>query len=266
MKTHLKTQLVLTLAAVFTAAQADILAQWTFASNLNATTTASDVTASALGDSGTLSTAVARSGGNGIEVDGSNYTDGNALNNINGSDSGGAVGRAFARFFTDLDNDYFSFNITLDPETNYQLDNVQFDAGFRADGPNRMRVQYSLASDFSNPVTIGEGAGWLDNPTTGLDYGPDADSEGVVGLPSLGVVKPTGSSFSWNRFDNAGGSAPISDTVYFRVQATGSLETDADATFYLDNITVEGSVIPEPGTLVLLGVALAGLVLFRRRR
>ena len=258
--------IIVGLAAAFTAAQADMLAQWTFASDLNPTSTAPDVTASALGDSGTLSTAVARSGGNGIEADGSNYTGGNALNDINGSDSGGADGRAFARIFGDLDADYFSFNITLGPGTNYQLDNVQFDAGFRSGGPNHMRVQYSLASDFSNPVTIGEGAGWLDDPTTGLDYGPDADSDAVAGLPSLGVVQPGGSNFSWNRFDNDGGGAPISDTVYFQVQATGSTLTNSDATFYLDNITVEGSVIPEPGTLALLGMAIGLLFYFRRRR
>ncbi|MCC5849081.1 MAG: PEP-CTERM sorting domain-containing protein [Verrucomicrobia bacterium] len=244
-------------------AQADIiLAQWTFASNMNATTAASDVTASAVTLVATTTNGP-YSSATGINLDGSSYVDGNAINRSTWSGEGG---RAFGRVFNDLDEHYFAFSITLDPGTNYQLKNVQFDAGFRTDGVNHMRVQYSFSSDFSNPVTIGEGAGWLEDPTTGLDYGPDADFNGIEGLPSLGVQRPgAGSAFSWNRFNNDGGNVAISDTVYFRIQGAGSTGTDADANFYIDNVTI--TAIPEPSTLVLLGiVGVAGLIGLRRRR
>jgi hypothetical protein len=243
-----------------------VLAQWTFDSDLNVTTTASDVSASALTRVNTNDVNGTLSGGDGVNPDGSSYVNGDAINDPNSwSSDATASQRAFGRVFDNIDDDYFAFDITLDPGASYQLTNVQFDAGFRSGGPNHIRVQYSLASDFSNPVTIGEGAGWLNTATTGLDYGPAADVAAIPGLPSLGVVQPSPAQFSWNRFENPAGNAPISGNVYFRVQAEGSTLVNGDANFYLDNITV--TAVPEPSTCAaLFGLMALGFVAWRRRR
>lgn len=217
----------------------EILAQWTFADDLEASKTADGVTASALATSPGLSQPAKTSIKEGITPDGSSY--GGAGNNraLHNQDWSGHQGRVFARVFKNLDQDYYSFEITLEPDTRLQMVSLQFDAGFRAGGPNRIRVQYSLNQDFSDPVTLGEGAGWLRTSVTGLNYGPEAEREGVPGLPSLGVPKPTDTHFSWNRYTHTPTKAILEGTVYFRIQASGSTLENSDANLYLDNITIE---------------------------
>ena len=50
-------------------------------------------------------------------------------------------------------------------------------------------------------------------------------------------------------------------TAVFRIYLASG---DSGTFFHLNDVEV--SVIPEPGTLVLMGVALGSLLLFRRRR
>jgi MYXO-CTERM domain-containing protein len=239
---------------------ADVLAQWTFASDLSPTTVATGASASAFGNSATL-TAGPFSSGPGPHVDGSSYVGGQPFL------SGGAAdlpnnqdGRTFGRPFNNLDTAYHHFSITANDQS-FALGSIGFDVGWRSGGGNEMRVQYSFSSDFSNPVTIAHMAGYTASADVdGLGVGPvDLDT----GLPTIGVPSVSGSSsFSWNRYVfGINDTLAQGETVYFRIQGAG--QTTGNANIHMDNITV---AIPEPSTYAaifgLLGLGLA----FRLRR
>ncbi|MCC5849155.1 MAG: PEP-CTERM sorting domain-containing protein [Verrucomicrobia bacterium] len=256
---------------------ADMIAAWRFDSNLNADFTAPGVTASAVGRiPGAFSDGFNRSGNTGFREDTEDYPNGLPINDttISGALSGNN-GYVFGRPHVNLEENAFTFHLGLDENFNLPLNTIEFDFVLRNRAGDHFRLDYSLSSDFSNPVTLGEAAGFLtqqqfDDTQTGLGVGIEADAGngGISGIPSLGMMEVNNDQrFSANRFNfDLPANVSGGDTIYFRLHVGGSLsDNDAAAGVWLDNIVV--TAIPEPGTLMLLGIAgIAGLIGFRRRR
>jgi hypothetical protein len=248
----------------------DTVAQWDFSSNLAATHLGTNVSDASDVDNTIVNPQNdGRSGGDGISVDGADYGTGQPLNNTGGSTSG----RVFARFFEDIDSDAFEFSVTIEDGFALNLQDVTFDAGHRNGGLDELRVVYATESDFSDQVIIGGGGAGMGNRDGDLDagYGTDVDDTamGYGDDGNFNVLRPSGNNFSWNRYvnDDLDGTEGqgLSGTVYFRVYAGGGKQNnDSDDTFYLDNITVRGDVVPEPATMAMLGIG--GLAALLRRR
>ena len=126
-------------------------------------------------------------------------------------------------------------------------------------------VYRDYANDFANTfATAGNGALWLEltlHPSTflngtGTDIGTGSDKgTGVADLDATGGLAMT--NFDTNT--RIGGS-DVTFTSDF--QPDGNLP----AKNLTGNITLRGNTIPEPGSLALLGLGLAGLSFAQRRR
>lgn len=250
--------------------RADVIAQYTFVTDLNPTTVGADIaSASALGGLNDGSFAISRSSTTpSIALDGTTYPSMSPINNS--TNTGGPTGVAFGRRFQSGSGDtfqhYYAFDLTV--TTGYQLDltSVVFDLGLRSQGPNAIKVEYSTTSDFSaGVVKIGEGAGYNVTAQNFLGYGTGG---------TLGVTPATISSDNyagWNRYTNntnLAGNESLTGTIYFRVWAKGTTGTNSSgqSNLYIDNITVNGTtaVIPEPAAAIVL--SLGSVWLTRRRR
>jgi len=227
-------------------ADAAVVAQWDFASDLSASTVGSGLdSASAVGGVNSGLTPVSRSGGSGIEADGSGLP-------IDNADPAGPDGRAFGRaWLSDGNGDYqhyFDWSVSVTAGQQLDLDNVTVDLGARSNGPDEYKLEYSTTSDFSSGVVL---------------ITPSAAES-----PFVGGDAPDDANFDWQRVThntNLGGNEALTGDVYFRLWLRGGSTADnGDSNFYLDNLTLNGAVIPEPGSLALMG--LGGLLILGRRR
>ncbi len=226
----------------------DTVAQWDFSNNLDATHTASGVTATAVGftfseDQG------GRSSGDGINADGSSYTGGEPIED---DDWSGDDGRIYGRVFDNIDSTAYEFSISVDAGESIVLDHLATDIGWRGGGPDHVRFAYST-DGFSTETIFGEGQGFNENA-----------GEGGIGFADdggLNVIKPGRTNFSWNRYVVDLGGLVVTDTMDFRIYFGGATATDSEANIYLDNLTV---AVPEPATMAMLG--LGGLAALLRRR
>ena len=130
---------------------------------------------------------------------------------------------------------YWSFGLTLGA-------GLQF-----ADTPDSLTFSFDYRSTSTGPVN------WQ------LDY--DAGS----GWSLLASGALTANS-AWNSVANADASDldGVSGTVNFRLY--GYAASSASGTWGVDNVTLNGSVIPEPTTVVMMGIGLIGIVFARRLR
>jgi hypothetical protein len=254
-----------------------VIAQWVFASDTNASTTASDVSASAMTHTGGSFDNGGRSGGGGINLDGSSYTGSEPIHDaVNDSGWTGNDGRYFARSFDDTSitssTKHFAFDITLDPGVTYNLENVWFDFGIREQSGNQLSVQMSSDAAFTSPIVLGAGED-TDTANDALGYFDDGGTTSIGisnALPATPNAANTGNkNISWNRLDNdLNTPVTISGTTYFRIYVAGANgDNDPDNGNYIDNLTIEGSVVPEPSTYAaLFGLMAFGFVTWRRRR
>jgi hypothetical protein len=118
---------------------------------------------------------------------------------------------------------------------------TDFDFGSRrtATGPQAITLRASSFANFSSPVTVFDITSGQTNSTWVFNNG------------------------SFNAVNFSG-----SNQVFFRLYAyngTGNA-TNGTANWRIDDITLTGSVIPEPSTYVLIGLALLGVFFFARRR
>jgi hypothetical protein len=100
-------------------------------------------------------------------------------------------------------------------------------------------------------LTFG-GATFSGTSVLGIEY--SLDGTAFTALPSV-LLDVNDKPFSVDLF--AGGS----DTMFVRLSFT-----NANGQPVIDNLALEATIVPEPGTLLLVGSGLAGLVGFGRRR
>jgi hypothetical protein len=234
-----------------TLTNASIIAQWNFNSNLDPTTEAANITAQTLGGltDGNITPNIQHSSGEGTPVDGSGLP-------VDDGVGGGPDGRAYGRVFeTDGSGNfqhYFDFGLTVDSGsvTFGSGSYVEFDSGHRHVGATTYAVSYSTNA-FSSETFIAGGPAVVDGLST------------VVGAGS----PPTGGFFDWKRVNHGftAGTLNAGDTIEFRFYLGESSGSNSDATHYMDNVTLN-AVIPEPGTLALVGIAIGSLLVFYRRK
>ena len=137
-------------------------------------------------------------------------------------------------------NDYFQFTLEADGAFELDLSSIYFDAASGGDSSSTRQFQLRYSTD---------------GFTTHTALATETAS------PITGSIAPFQSN--WLRYTYSLASLPdTSDTVTFRIYGTTG---HAVRQIRFDNLTVEGSVIPEPSTYVLLSAGLAMIVILRRR-
>lgn len=136
---------------------------------------------------------------------------------------------------TNASSQGMAFSITLS-NSNHTFQLTNFDLGSRSTttGPTTIQLLASSSSNFTTPVTI--------------------FSATVSNNSNWSFLNPTLNAFSSS-----------SNQVYFRLQGLNG-NSSGPGNWRVDDITLAGSVIPEPTTYVLVAVALAGVVAFSRRK
>lgn len=154
------------------------------------------------------------------------------------------------------------------------VNGLEFDVGFLApagltvDAVIRYNVTISSGTLTGDSLAI---AGFGQSGSGALDV---AESVCVGGLfNGSGVCAPPAFTDSLNVFDNSGGFKQ-SDSVTFSattvdvvkdISLTGGTSGSANLSL-VDNVMPLASAVPEPATLTLVGLALAGLVWAKRKR
>jgi hypothetical protein len=230
--------IALTSIGVFFSAslQADVLAQYdmeTNGSRVVASTVISDITSSNLV-------------GNKLNAPAS-FT----LDNVDATDDYITWSRAAGSAQTDVlgvlaDSTYFSFTLTPDAGKSISIDSISFDGAAGTAGPSDR--QFYLLSD----------------KTTYTSGNVLSSASTVTGSPLLPYNTTT---FDQNFSVTLSGNSAfqnITDSVTFRLYIA-TPENSQNIGF--DDITVNGSVIPEPGSYALLGglCALTAVMIGRRR-
>jgi hypothetical protein len=126
---------------------------------------------------------------------------------------------------------YFSFTITIEPGWSFDLDkrSVKFDSYISTmSGPYQAKVTY------------------LGNPETTIGGEFDIAASGWSDWGTYTNSPPTG----------------LTGTVEFRIYARDAAADGGD--FAIDNVTLNGTMIPEPATICLLGFG--ALSLIRRKK
>ena len=209
---------------------ADVLASYDFASDLTATTEDANVTANDF----TV----------GAGITGSGRSSGSKSLFARASLTDGANQISLANAITA--NDYFSFTVDVDAGYEMDLTNFQFDLGYTRNGSfdGKQFRTYLMTS--------------IDGFTTADFYDFDTVDVTVNGAV---LTYPNGTktiSLAGAQFQN------ITTSTEFRLYIADNTGS-ADFIHRIDNVTLNGTVIPEPGTIGLVSAAGLGILFIRRR-
>lgn len=132
-------------------------------------------------------------------------------------------------------NNYWSFSLTLNP--GLELANT----------PDALSLSFTYRASGTGPTTYewqyNSGSGWN-------SIASGAMTANSAWQPAINVA--------------AGALAGLDGTIDFRLYGYGT--TASAGTWAVDNVTLNGTVIPEPTTMVMMGIGLIGIVFARRLR
>lgn len=158
--------------------------------------------------------------------------DGADLTGFAGGNGGGtaANGNAWNVGTGTADWSWFGFTLAVDSGYTFNFESLAFDQRKSSTGPANYAVYYN------------DGAGF-----------------------TLVQTEALGSSTAWSTFTaNANTFSSTASSIAFRIYGYNS--TASAGTWRNDNVTLNGTVVvPEPGSMALLGLGVGALVLFRRR-
>jgi hypothetical protein len=209
---------------------ADVVAQYNFSADLNATSSDANVTANAF----TVGAGISGSGRSGSSQ--------SLFARASVTDAANQISLANAI----TANDYFSFTVDVDAGFEMDLTSFTFDAGYTRNGSftGKQFKTYLLTS--------------IDGFNTG----------GLIGSETVDATVNGGSL----QYPNGTTTISLAGAQY--QDLTGSTEfrlyisDNTGATDYIhriDNVTLNGTVIPEPGTISMISAAGLGILFIRRR-
>jgi len=145
-------------------------------------------------------------------------------------------------------DDYFTVTITPDAGFEMNLTSFEFDYGYSSSGSfgtGTMRAYITTSED--------NHANFFNGNTDGYTTITDPVNSGVT-FPISKSLDLSGAAFQ-----------NISTAFEFRIYLSDSYNVN-DLIHRIDNVTLNGAVVPEPGNFALIGGLLAlGLVMIRRR-
>jgi len=189
-----------------------------------------------------------------------------------------STGATWNRFYSQFDfrsatgGAQDGLSITISPDNGSGARQSFVDIEDNGSGLDLVTFDVDSGGGFVGPTSIATGLDYTQWHTFGFELlfndGPDND---VANLYLNGSLIHTGTS--WEQFFSASQSAqhplgvPV-QTLLFRISGSAADNT-RDAGFFFDNVSTEVSAltaVPEPASLSLAGLALAGLVAQRRQR
>ena len=165
-----------------------------------------------------------------------------------------------------------------DINTNFGLTDVDAPsdfADFRAQGRAMgNKLDTRDGGGFANLTTTGDGTGdeadqlnawynvWMvvNNQNNTVQYHVQSDDDSNFSTQTQ-LFKPGGGDIAFRS-----GTTAILDRLFLKNNTSGTPGTVYFDDFWIDTTGVNLAVVPEPSTLVLLGIALGSVFLFRRRK
>lgn len=153
--------------------------------------------------------------------------------------------------------DYFTFTFTPNAGTSFNLTSITLDLGGSNGGPTG-----GPAGGPSNAYSV---FAFLRSSAEAVDYSTNIGSTATQLIPGPGDGAVY--NLSQRTFDLTGSPefANITTATTFRIYLYSSDNTFANQILRVDNVVLNGTLIPEPGSMTLALVSLGAGLCFRRR-